>query len=253
MERTDKDTSPLLFELVFTQLKNCSHYFTLNCLFIALQFALLLAKLYTLVRLANADRSEHYSKHGTALPHNFHRALCAAGSFSGADSVFEPLLADDVSVGLWVAVAVGAGNGVYRGERAVLYWQRMVCRISQIPAIGLRYACGVHGCRVPKSAVLLPLPRWVQSAFHVLSSSLRNSGQSVLFLLAYSALISLSTNPLFISNITAAQQLTFFLTCGLYAVVSTPPQASPALARIFSVCSLGLLWTSGLIWLAPML
>ena len=75
----------------------------------------------------------------------------------------------------------------------------------------------------------------------------------MLFLLAYSALISLSTKTLLISNIYAGQQLTFFLTCALYAVISTPPQASPALARIFSVCSLGLLWTSGLIWLEPVL
>jgi len=130
MERTDKDTNPLLFELVFTQLKNCSHYFTLNCLFIALQFALLLFKLYTLVHLANADRSEHDPKPRSPLPHHFHRALCAAGPLSGADSVFEPLLADGVSVGLFAAVAVGAGNVVYRSERAVLCWQRLVCWIS---------------------------------------------------------------------------------------------------------------------------
>jgi hypothetical protein len=101
--------------------------------------------------------------------------------------------------------------------------------------------------------VLLPLPGRVEPALHVHRPARRNSGRSVLFIFAYSALISLSTNSLLISNLAAAQQLTFLLTCALYAVVATPPQASPALARLFSVCSLGLLWTSGLIWLSPIL
>lgn len=73
----------------------------------------------------------------------------------------------------------------------------------------------------------------------------------MLFLFAYSILISLATNSLVISNQAASKQLAFLLTCGLFAVIAAPPQASPTLARLFTVCSLGLLWTSGLIWLAP--
>jgi FtsH-binding integral membrane protein len=47
------------------------------------------------------------------------------------------------------------------------------------------------------------------------------------------------------------KQLTFVLTSVLYAVIANPPNANPYLARLFSICSIGLIWTSGLIWLAP--
>jgi hypothetical protein len=80
---------------------------------------------------------------------------------------------------------------------------------------------------------------------------LRTTGRTILFLFAYAIAVGLSTNALIVNNVTAAQQLTFLFTCALYAVIADPPQANPTLARLFSVCTLGLMWTSGLIWLAP--
>jgi hypothetical protein len=67
----------------------------------------------------------------------------------------------------------------------------------------------------------------------------------------YCLIMAIITNDLIISNVNAAKQIAFLLTCALYAVIATPPYANPSLARLFSVCSVGLIWTSGLIWLTP--
>ena len=69
----------------------------------------------------------------------------------------------------------------------------------------------------------------------------------------YSVLISLATDELIISSLNASKQLSFFLACALYAVCSSPPYISPALARVYSVCCMGLVWTSVVIWVAPIL
>lgn len=54
-------------------------------------------------------------------------------------------------------------------------------------------------------------------------------------------------------TLNSSKQLSFLLTCALYAVISNPPYTSPFLARIFYICTLGVLWTSGLIWITPVL
>ena len=69
----------------------------------------------------------------------------------------------------------------------------------------------------------------------------------------YSVLISLGTDGLIISRLNASKQLSFFLTSALYAVCPNPPYISPALARVYSVCCMGLVWTSVAIWVAPIL
>lgn len=83
--------------------------------------------------------------------------------------------------------------------------------------------------------------------------SFRSSGKSVLFIFAYSLLVSLAANSQLVPHPPSSKQLVFLLTCGLHAVIVVPPQANPFLARLFSVCSLGLLWTSGLIWAGPIM
>ena len=113
MERKEKDTNPILFELIFTQLKNSTPYFMLNCLFVVLQFGLLIAKMYTLVHPSNADRYTHYPNPFFAIYYYLHCTLCASGPVPGTHPVFQPFRADGDSVGLLLAATLGPGSGVY--------------------------------------------------------------------------------------------------------------------------------------------
>lgn len=106
---------------------------------------------------------------------------------------------------------------------------------------------------LPEVALLLPLLWLHQPALDVSMLLWRNCGRPVLYMFVYSILISLTTDELIISSLNASKQLSFLLTCALYAVISNPPYINPALARIYSVCSIGLVWTSGVIWATPIL
>lgn len=65
-------------------------------------------------------------------------------------------------------------------------------------------------------------------------------------------LISLATSSL-MPNIEISKQAVFFLTCGLYSLILSPPYSNPTLSRLFAVCSIAILWTSTLIYVGPLI
>lgn len=156
-------------------------------------------------------------------------------------------------MGIWTATTVSPAGGVFGGGSSVLCWHGVVRRRGQVSTISCGHAAGLYGSGLSAGSVLLSAAGRQQPLLNVGLSPFRTTGRSVLFLFAYAAAVTLSTNAVIVTNLTGAQQLTFLFTCALYAVISDPPQASPALARLFCVCSLGLIWSSGLIWLTPIL
>lgn len=81
----------------------------------------------------------------------------------------------------------------------------------------------------------------------------RNTGKAVLCVYIYALFLSLITNGILMNNGSEAKQVTFILTAVLYAFMVRPPAASPFVCRVISVSTMSLLWTTALIWLAPVI
>lgn len=92
-----------------------------------------------------------------------------------------------------------------------------------------------------------------KSLINVNFNIFRHSGKPVIFLFIYCLIINLIISAKLIGNQNAATQTAFFITGALYGIISEAPFYNPTQSRIFSVLLLALIWTSGLIWLTPIL
>ena len=104
-----------------------------------------------------------------------------------------------------------------------------------------------------KICSLFSFIRLLKSLINVNLRIFRHSGKSVLFLFMYCIILNLIISPKLIGNQNAATQTAFFITGALYGIISEAPFYNPTQGRIFSVLLLALIWTSGLIWLTPIL
>lgn len=156
-------------------------------------------------------------------------------------------------MGLFPIISIIHSSGFHWTLNLLLQERWMGPEGTQVPTIS--HNCVWHLCvhHLYEVALLLSLLWLHQPTLDVSMLLWRNCGRSVLYMFVYSVLISLAAEGLIMPSLNASKQLSFLLTCALYAVCLNPPYINPALARIYSVCCIGLVWTSGVIWATPIL
>lgn len=80
-----------------------------------------------------------------------------------------------------------------------------------------------------------------------------STGKVTLYTYIYAIIMCLSTNRMLLSDESGAKQLTFFVTIAFFTLTYDPPTSSPSISRVVVMCSISLLWTSGMIWFIPLL
>jgi len=81
----------------------------------------------------------------------------------------------------------------------------------------------------------------------------RKTGRAVIYTFIYATLISVSSNHVLAASDSATKQLCFLITIIFVALTKEPASCNPNISRTLFIMGATILWTSGLVWIMPLI